>query len=77
MFAFTAMIVSILHGRDSPRAISESLRAPSCQLKFFKPLALPLVVFSLSTLFKDAFADIPRLFPGLQALPKCLVAGAC
>jgi hypothetical protein len=46
------------------------LRAPSCQLKFFKPLALPLVVFSLSTLFKDAFADIPRLFPGLQALLK-------
>jgi hypothetical protein len=45
--------------------------------EFFKQLTLPLIVFSLSTLFKDAFADIPRLFPGLQALLKCLVAGAC
>ena len=25
----------------------------------------------------DAFADIPGLFPGLQALLECLVAGAC
>jgi hypothetical protein len=31
---------------------------------------------SIPTLFKDAFADIPRLFSGLQALLKCLVAGA-
>jgi hypothetical protein len=53
------------------------LRTAKLRAHFFKQLALPLVVFSLSTLFKDAFADIPRLFPGLQALLKCLVAGAC
>jgi putative ABC transport system substrate-binding protein len=37
--------------------------------------AMPVIGFL--QLFKDAFADIPRLFPGLQALLKCLVAGAC